>query len=463
MNYDEFLKTKIEQFKPCGFDCEPSNENLFDFQRAIVKIALKRGKSALFLDTGLGKTICQLSWADEVYKHTGKNVLILAPLAVSVQTKREGEKFGIDVNICRMQEDVKEGINITNYEMLEHFNADEFIGIVLDESSILKSYSGKMKTGIIEKFENVPYKLSCTATPSPNDTMELLNQAEFLNVLKSHEALAVWFVTDQNSMGAYRLKHHAEDDFWTWVSSWAVLLKKPSDLGFNDDGYDLPPLHEKDVIIPVSLKSEEKGRLLRKVEMSATNFYKEKKLITEERIKKIAEIANSTDEQYLIWCDTNEESSLLHKAIEGSVEVKGSDKPEHKEKSSLDFKSGKIRVLISKVSIFGFGLNFQNCTKCIFCGLNYSYEKYYQAVRRLYRFGQTKEVTVYRVLGSTESHILNILTDKYRKQENMQEHMNKCTNKLILDEMNGNRKFKLSEQNTENISFPSWLKEETYE
>ena len=202
MNYDEFLKTKIEQFKPCGFDCEPSNENLFDFQRAIVKIALKRGKSALFLDTGLGKTICQLSWADEVYKHTGKNVLILAPLAVSVQTKREGEKFGIDVNICRTQEDVKEGINITNYEMLEHFNADEFVGIVLDESSILKSYSGKMKTGIIEKFENVPYKLSCTATPSPNDTMELLNQAEFLNVLKSHEALAVWFVTDQNSMGA---------------------------------------------------------------------------------------------------------------------------------------------------------------------------------------------------------------------------------------------------------------------
>lgn len=463
MNYEEFLSTKIEHFKPCGFECEPQNEYLFDFQRALVKLSLKRGKCALFLDTGLGKTICQLSWADEVCKHTNGNVLVVAPLAVSVQTKQEGEKFGIDVNICRTQEDVKTGINITNYEMLDKFNADEFVGVVLDESSILKSYSGKTKTKIISKFENTPYKLSCTATPSPNDTMELLNQSEFLNVLKSHEALAVWFVTDQNSMGAYRLKHHAEDDFWTWVSSWAVLIKKPSDIGFSDDGYNLPPLHEENIIIPVNLVSEDKGRLLRNVEMSATSFYKEKKLITEDRIRKIAEIVNSSNEQFLIWCDTNEESTLLHKAIPDSVEVKGADKQEHKETASLDFKSGKIRVLISKVQIFGFGLNFQNCTKCIFCGLNYSYEKYYQAVRRLYRFGQTKEVTVYRVLGSTENHILNILTDKYKSQITMHEKVNKCTNKLILDELTGNRKFKLSQQDTTNIKFPNWLKEEVYE
>ena len=227
MNYNEFLKTKIEQFKPCGFDCEPSNENLFDFQRAIVKIALKRGKSALFLDTGLGKTICQLSWADEVYKHTGKNVLILAPLAVSVQTKREGEKFGIDVNICRTQEDVKDGINITNYEMLEHFNADEFIGIVLDESSILKSFSGKTTKALIEKFRKTEYKLACSATPAPNDYEELGNHSEFLGVMTRTEMLATYFVHDGGNTSKWRLKGHAEEQFWHWVSSWASVMKTP--------------------------------------------------------------------------------------------------------------------------------------------------------------------------------------------------------------------------------------------
>ena len=228
LNYDEFIKNKALVIESAGIDISTDELNplLFDFQKNIVRWALAKGRAAIFADCGLGKTAMQLEWAEQIRKRTGGKVIVIAPLAVASQTKEEGAKFGIDVNICTSQADVVASmVNITNYEKLEKFTGSEFTAVVLDESSILKSYSGKMKTGIIEKFENVPYKLSCTATPSPNDTMELLNQAEFLNVLKSHEALAVWFVTDQNSMGAYRLKHHAEDDFWTWVSSWAVLLK----------------------------------------------------------------------------------------------------------------------------------------------------------------------------------------------------------------------------------------------
>lgn len=465
MNYEDFLKSKQYAYNSTGFEVSENelNSNMFDFQKAIVKWALKKGKCALFLDTGLGKTICQLEFANQVCNHENGKALILAPLAVSKQTKQEGEKFGINVNICRSQADVKDGINITNYEMLSHFDVKEFCCAVLDESSILKSFSGKYKKLIIDTFENTKYKLSCTATPSPNNVLELLNQAEFLSVMKSNEALAIWFVADQNEAGAYRLKHHAEDDFWKWISSWAVLVKTPSELGFDDSGYVLPPLNEIDEIISVDMTSTDSGRLLRKVEMSATSFYKEKKILTDDRVTKIAEIVNNSNEQFIIWCNTNEESAKLHKAIAGSVEVKGSDKPQLKEDSANKFKQGDIRVLISKVSIFGYGLNFQNCTNCVFCGLNYSYEGYYQAVRRLYRFGQTKPVTVYRVIGTTERSILRVINDKYAKQLNMQKHLNKFVNSQILDEIYNTSHFIISEQSNAEIQFPSWLKSDEEE
>ena len=410
MDYIDFLKSKQVTVMPSGFDVEVSelNSALFDWQKAIVKLALKKGKFALFLDTGLGKTLCQLVWANKVCKHTGGNVLILAPLAVSKQTQKEGEKFGINVNICRSQEDVKNGINITNYEMLEHFDTSKFVGVVLDESSILKSYMGATKISIINAFKDTPYKLSCTATPSPNNQMEILNQAEFLGVMKSHEALAIWFINDTSSSGNYQLKGHAVKSFWEWVSSWAVCISKPSEIGYSDEGYILPKLNEIEVIIPIDETSEDIDEgFFRKIETNATAFHKEKRITAGQRALKCAEIVNKDDEQYLVWCNTDYEADLLKKYVPTAVEVRGSDKPEHKEQAAIDFVSRNIRVLISKPRIFGYGLNFQNCHNAAFCGLDYSYESYYQSIRRFWRFGQKSEVNAYIVIGSTEQQILS--------------------------------------------------------
>lgn len=461
MDYIDFLKSKQVTVMPNGFDVEVSelNSALFDWQKAIVKLALKKGKFALFLDTGLGKTLCQLVWANKVCKHTGGNVLILAPLAVSKQTQKEGEKFGIDVNICRSQEDVKNGINITNYEMLEHFDTSSFVGVVLDESSILKSYMGATKISIINAFKDTPYKLSCTATPSPNNQMEILNQAEFLGVMKSHEALAIWFINDTSSSGNYMLKGHAVKSFWEWVSSWAVCISKPSEIGYSDEGYILPKLNEIEVIIPIDETSEDVDEgFFRKIETNATAFHKEKRITAEQRAIKCAEIVNKDDEQYLIWCNTDYEADLLKKYIPTAIEVRGSDKPEHKEQAAIDFVNGNIRVLISKPRIFGYGLNFQNCHNTVFCGLDYSYESYYQSIRRFWRFGQKSEVNAYIVIGSTEQQILGVVREKEKKQLEMKRNMYL----KIKDFQNAEfkpRNFKLNLEEKK-ILIPTWIKGE---
>lgn len=458
MDYIEFLKSKQITIKPSGFDVELSEINpmLFDWQKDIAKWALKKGKCALFEDCGLGKTPQQLEFAYQVHKHTGGDVLILAPLAVAKQTQREGEKFGYAVNICRTQADVKSGINITNYEMLEHFDASKFIGVVLDESSILKSYMGTTKQAIINAFKDTPYKLSCTATPSPNNQMEILNQAEFLGIMKSHEALAIWFINDTSSSGNYQLKGHAVESFWEWVSSWAVCISSPSELGYSDEGYTLPKLNEIEIVVPIDETSEdyEEG-FFRTIETNATAFHKEKRITAEQRAIKCAEIIAQNDEQYLIWCNTDYEADLLRKHIPQAVEVRGSDKPEHKEKSAINFIKGEIRILISKAKIFGYGLNFQNCHNTIFCGIDYSYESYYQSIRRFWRFGQVHEVNAYIVIGSTEQQILDVVRKKEQKQLEMKMNMYQ----EIKDFQNIEFKSKNFSLNIEHkeISLPSWI------
>lgn len=422
MNYDEFLKQKQITVKESGFDCDSRNPKLFDWQNDVVMWALKKGRAAIFSDCGLGKTACQLWWAQKVHEHTNMPVLILAPLAVAQQTRREGEKFDVPVTICRTQEDVVNGVNITNYEMIEHFSADAFAGVVLDESSILKAYMGKTKRELISMFDVTKYKLVCTATPSPNDQMELLNQAEYLGIMKSNQALAIWFIADQSKMGSYRLKKHAVEYFWDWVATWAVCFQKPSDLDkrYSDEGYNLPALEEKDIVIKINeIDDNWTNGFLRDIQTSATGFHREKKYTLKERCEACREIVESSDEQYLVWCFTNDEADELKKIMPYAVEVRGSDSREKKEQAAMDFASGKVRVLISKSSIFGYGLNFQNCHKAVFCGMDYSYEGYYQAVRRLYRFGQKDNVTIYRVLGSTEVNILNTVNAKSDMQDQM--------------------------------------------
>ena len=423
MTYEEFIARKAVHATPQGFEPDSAllrPHGLFDWQSDVVGRCVERGRSAIFADCGMGKTPMQLAWSEQVTCHTSAPVLILAPLAVSQQTRREGEKFGVPVKVCRSHDDVVAGINITNYEMLDKFDTSAFSGVVLDESSILKSFMGKTKRAITDAFAETPYRLSCTATPSPNDLMELLNQADFLGIMHSNEALSEWFIADQSSSGTYRLKGHAEDDFWRWVASWAVALTKPSDIGYPDDGYRLPALDERDVLVDVDLTDGRTDKLFRDVETSATAFNREKRRTLHDRCAECARIARQADGPVAIWCYLNAEADELRRIIPDAVDVRGSDAQEHKEQAAMDFADGKIPVLISKPSIFGFGMNFQGCHETIFCGLDYSYESYYQAVRRFYRFGQRHDVTVWRVLGKTEENILNTINRKAQMRDAME-------------------------------------------
>lgn len=457
MKYIDFLQNKLVRTLPTGIQVPETslNSNAFEWQRHCVNWALNRGKAALFEDCGLGKTVQQLIWADEVNKATNKPVLILSPLAVAPQTKAEGVKFGIDVNICENQADVKNGINITNYEKLDKFDTSVFGAIVLDESSILKSYMGKTKRLIVDKFKDTPFRLACTATPAPNDLMELLNHAEFLGIMRSNEALSIWFIADQSQSGKYRLKKHAENDFWQWVSSWAVCISKPSDIGYSDEGYILPPLFENDVIVNSSTPETALMDIARPIETSATGYHKERRRTLKQRCEKVAEIVESKD-QFVVWCGMNEEADELKKIIPDSVEIRGNDKPDRKEQAAMNFINGNIRVLISKPSIFGYGLNFQNCHNSVFCGMDYSFESYYQAVRRFYRFGQNHKVNIYRVLGDTEKNILDTINRKASMKSQMQSSMADAVREFQTKKQNS-YSLDLSEKN---YNMPLWLESE---
>jgi DNA modification methylase len=407
IEYQEFLEQKTRSDVPTGLSVIPElNAALFPFQWDIVAWALKRGRSAIFADCGMGKTLMQLEWA----RHIPGDVLIIAPLAVAKQTVREGEKFGIAVNYARAQSDVAPGITITNYEMLQHFDASRFTGVVLDESSILKAYDGKTRTSIIDAFRSTPFRLACTATPAPNDYMELGNHSEFLGVMSRSEMLSMFFVHDGGETQTWRLKGHAEQAFWKWLASWAVLIRKPSDLGYEDGEFILPELNLAEHIVTTDRPT---GDYLFALEaLSLQDRISARRDSVAERVAKCAEIANETHQQWVIWCNLNTESAALTAAINGAVEVKGSDSIEHKEKALADFQSGKSRVIVSKPSICGFGLNWQHCHNMAFVGLSDSWEQYYQAVRRCWRFGQDKPVNVALIVADVEGAVLRNIKAK---------------------------------------------------
>jgi len=425
MDYQEFLQSKIIRQKESGFNIDESklNNMLFPFQKLLVKEALKIGKYAIFADCGLGKTFMQIEWANHVQKKTKGKVLILAPLAVSEQTKEEGVKFNIKVQIASSQEDVTEnGIYITNYQKLHKFDCDEFSGVVLDESSILKNMDGKTRNSIIDSFKQTQYKLACTATPSPNDFVEIGNHAEFLDVMTLNEMLSMFFINDVmgkkgTDAGGWRLKGHAQDEFWKFVGSWAVMIQKPSDLGFDDDGYILPELKIKRYILEVE---ELESQTLFTMPASTLSERREaRKSSLSDRIDKVVEIVNKNpNDQFLIWCDFNNEADALAKAID-CVEIRGSDKDTKKEKAMIGFSHGEVQRLVSKASICGHGMNFQSCNRIIFCGLSDSYEMYYQAIRRCWRFGQKKPVQVDIVLSDKEILVLENIQNKQKKHQKM--------------------------------------------
>ena len=425
-NYESFLKSKTAICQDSGINIELAdlNPQLFPFQQAITQWALKRGRAAIFAGCGLGKTPMQLEWAKVIHKETGGDILILAPLAVARQTQEEGQKFGVEVTVCRSQADVKPGVNVANYEMLDHFDAEHFIGIILDESSILKNSSGKTKQKLIDTFRHTPYKLCCTATPAPNDHMELGCHAEFLGIMTSAQMLAKFFLNDtSNTTGAWRLKGHAVKPFWEWVSSWGVCLSMPSDIGFSNNGFILPPLRIHETIVQVDETDFGNGRLFRPTQLSAIDMHGEMRLTAPARAQVVAEMVNQSQETWLIWCNTNYEADELKKRIPDVVDVRGSDSVEFKEKSLMGFINGSIRVLLSKPSIAGFGLNMQVCSHMAFVGLSYSFESTYQATRRCWRFGQNKPVQCHYVMASTEVGVFKAVQVKGKKHEEMERQM----------------------------------------
>ena len=459
MNYDEFVKSKLYDELPLGIMISEDNLNnsLFPWQKLIVATALSKGRYLIGADCGLGKTFMQLEWASKVYEFTKKPILIVAPLGVAEQTaSEEAIKFDYKVRICRTAEDITPGINITNYEMIEHFKNLDLGGCILDESSILKNFTGSTRILLKEVFKNTPYRLCCSATPAPNEFMELLNQADFLGIMETSKALANFFINDFKS-GQWRLKGHATVAFWQWVASWAVMLNKPSDIGFSDEDYQLPKLYEIVNMIDVDLLNNDDFSLglFRSIELSATSYHKEKKLTAPSRAKKCAEIASSTDEQFIIWCDTNYEADLLKDAIPEAVEVRGNHSPSYKKQATKDFKEGRIRVLISKASIFGYGMNFQRCHRAIFCGLSYSYEDYFQALKRIHRFGQEKEVTIDIVIGTTEKQILDTVMAKAARQAEIKNQMQQSIKDIQID-MLQNKIVEFKPQ-AESITLPKWL------
>jgi superfamily II DNA or RNA helicase len=440
MDYQKFLESKKKNHVFSGFDVADSslNDLMFPFQKFIVKRALNAGKYSIFADCGLGKTLMQLEWANQVNRKTNKRVLILAPLAVVAQTIQEAAKFNISVDL----------IDADNYEQLEKIDTSIYAGVVLDESSILKNFEGATKQLIIERFAKTPYKLACTATPSPNDPMELGNHAEFLDVMSRNEMLAMYFVHDGGETAKWRLKGHAVKLFYQFVGTWAIMLNKPQDIGFHMDGYALPKLNliERQIITP----NRDNGRLFNDAIISATNFNHELRLTKNERLDEVVRIVNSKpDENFIIWIKQNEEGEMLKKLLPDSVEVKGSDSNEWKKEKLLGFANNEFRVLITKTKIASFGMNYQNCRNQIFASLDFSFEGLYQSIRRSYRFGQKNEVNIYLITTDTMANVKQSIDHKQKQFEIMQDEMSKAINANLNGNMLSTADLDITEETNE--------------
>lgn len=457
MTYDEFLKTKEIRAEACGFDVDRENitQMAFDYQKDIIAWACKKGKCAILTGCGTGKTLMLLEWARAVNEHTNKPVLIVSPLSVVQQTERESRKFGIcNVHICRNDEDVRDGVNITNYEMIEHFDSSVFSGIVLDESSILKSFDGKYKTLLTDMFCRTPYRLLCTATIAPNDYTEIGTSCEFLGIMSRTEMLATYFIHDSGDTSKWRLKKAGVNKFWEWFATWAIYFNSPKDLGYDGNGYDLPPLNIHKVIVESEVKEGEMLVMLADTLEERRNARKDS---AESRTDIAASMANESDSQWLLWCDYNDESTMLKRKTRKCIEVKGSDDPEFKANASLDFADGQIHALVSKPSIFGFGSNFQSCHNMVFCGLSDSYERFYQAVRRCWRFGQKVAVDVYIILSEREMNVLDNITRKQKQMDEMQKQMTALMRDVTLSEIKHTTRITTEYKPTERMEVPAWV------
>lgn len=451
--YRSFIASRAIASSKHGFEPQPINDKAKTHQRAVIEYALEKGKSAAFLDTGLGKSFIELEFARQCAEETGKPSLILTPLAVAGQMVREGQKFGIDARQIKEQSEVGAGVMVANYERLAKLDPEAFGAVILDESSILKSYAGRTRATIQAAFEDTPYKLAATATPSPNDHTELGNHAEFLGTMRQQEMLSKWFINDTSTASQdWRLKGHAQDDFWRWVAGWARCATLPSDLGGDDTGYVLPEIDRRLHEVAADRMDETQGMLFRIPELSATSFHKEKKLTLQDRCEMAASLADH-GEPVTVWCETNDESALLAKLVPGAIEVHGALDADEKERRLLGFASGEYRAIVTKPKLAGFGVNWQHCAHAIFASISFSYEQHYQAVRRSHRFGQSQRVRNDVVISDTEKAIWDAINVKSAKHDEMKRRMAVAMKSAQLE---GTRR--VVYDRPLDLAFPSWIK-----
>lgn len=453
--YRDFIASRAIGLKRHGFKPKPVNPMAKAHQDAVIRFAVERGKSAAFLDTGLGKSFIELEFARQCAEETGKPSLILTPLAVAGQMVREGQKFGIDARQVREQSEVGAGVMVANYERLKKLDPASFGAVVLDESSILKSFAGRTRNDLMAAFKGVEYKLAATATPSPNDHMELGNHAEFLGVMRQQEMLSKWFINDTATASQeWRLKGHAVDDFWRWVASWSRCATLPSDLGGDDAGYILPDIDRRIHEVTAD-RSEDAGEFLFRIpEMSATSFHKEKRLTLDARCELAAELATH-DKPVTIWCETNEESARLSQMVDGAVEIHGSLDPDEKECRLLAFADGDIRCIVTKPKLAGFGVNWQHCAHAVFASISFSYEQHYQAVRRSHRFGQNQRVRNDIIIADTERSIWDAVNIKGKKHDEMKRRMGEA-----MKQAQSEASVRVKYDRPLDLEFPTWLKGE---
>ena len=461
LDYEDYVRRKLALVIREGLSAKPKDCGLFDHQRVLVEWALRRGSAAIFADTGLGKSRMQLAWADTVHRETGGDVLILAPLAVAAQTVAEGAEIGVQVTHCRELEDVRPGVNIINYDRLHKLDCVRFVGVVLDESSVIKHHNAKTFQSLTDAFRTTPYKLCATATPAPNDWTELGTHAEFLGICSRAEMLAEYFCHDGGETQVWRLKGHARHLFWQWVATWGAMIRKPSDLGFDDGRYNLPPLRVHQHTVESCMETANEAGFLFPMEASDLSARRDaRRQSIDGRVEAAADLVNSNGRPWIVWCDLNAEGDALRKAIHGAVEIRGSDDADVKEQRLIDFAAGNIRVLITKPSIAGWGLNWQHCRDVAFVGVTDSYEAYYQAVRRCWRFGQTKPVNVHVIASEAEGSVVANIRRKEAIADAMAKELSAETNEAVRSEVLGAQRSTNTYNNSRAMAVPAWLQTE---
>lgn len=457
MRYDDFVATKLSTVPPTGIaEGFSLPGSLFGHQSALTAWALRRGRAAIFADTGLGKMRMELAWADAVRKYTSLPIMIHTPLAVAAQLAAEAEKIGIAAMVCREPSDLTDGINITNYDRLHKFDPSIFGGVVLDESGCIKHHDTKTFQALTAAYCNTPFKLPATATPAPNDWTELGTHAEFLGVCTRAEMLAEFFTHDGGDTSVWRLKGHAKQIFWRWVATWGAMIRKPSNLGFDDGAYNLPALHVHQHQVTYEMPLN--GMLFAADAQTLSERREARRASLEDRVRACADLVNhESAEPWVVWCDLNAEGDALTKAIAGAVQISGADSTEAKEQRLIDFAEGRSRVLVTKPSIAGWGLNWQHSARMAFVGVTDSYEAYYQAVRRCWRFGQTRDVHVHVFASKAEGAVVANLTRKEREAGAMADALSAETQAAVMAEVIGTTRETNSFNSSQRVTVPAFL------